>query len=173
MIIFLQKVFYARGFVVPYIIHHQQISFFLVEPAKQSPKKVLKCQAVLRIIKIIVKFVAAGQSPKSNQFFWAPEKCCPWRFPTRKPYFFVRCSELKASFVNCYNLMTQILRIEFFLKSFLNDFTFAGSFLMCFALGVTLEKSSRCSNLWMCLAEYLFLAVCSIKSENCLVSIEQ
>lgn len=80
---------------------------------------------------------------------------------------------MKACFIQRYNFKTQVLPFEFFLKSSRNNRTFSGSFFMCFDRGVILEKSNLCSSRCTCLLEYFLLAVPSIMSENCLVSMEQ
>ena len=56
----LDEVFYARGFVVADVVKQQQVLLFLAQFAEQSPQKMLECHAVLCIVKVVVKFVAAG-----------------------------------------------------------------------------------------------------------------
>ena len=55
----LDEILYTQGFMIAYIVKHQQVLPFPVEFVKQSPKKVLEGHAILRIVKVVVKLVGA------------------------------------------------------------------------------------------------------------------
>lgn len=110
---------------------------------------------------------------KGSEFFGAPKECSSWCFSTRKPDSFVGCCELESCLVNCYKLKTQVFGFKFFLNSCRKAATFTGSFLTCCDRGVILEKSSLWRIRSTCRGVYFLPVVCSISTENFLVSIEQ
>lgn len=88
---FLDEVFYAGCFMVSDVVKQQQVLLFLAKFSEQSPKKMFEGHAVLRIVKVVVELVAAGQCAKCCQFFGAPEERSSRRLPSRKPNPFICC----------------------------------------------------------------------------------
>ena len=151
--IFRKKIFHALCFVKSNVVHDEKVVLFVVKRLEQFSKKVHECETVLCDVKIVIKLVHVRECTECNEFFWAPKERASWCFSPRKPDFLVGCCEVESCFVNCYKFITHILRFEFFLNSWRNAATFAGSFLMCWERGVIREKSSLWSILLRCLAE--------------------
>jgi len=140
--IFCNEIFHALCFVKSCVVEDKDVLFFPVEFPEEFSQEMTECQTVLRDVKIIEELVIAGECAEGDELFSAPEECSSWCFSSGKPNLFVCCCEFEAGFINGYDFMTQILCLKFFLKSRRNSSTFFGSFLICWGLGVILEKSS-------------------------------
>jgi len=88
--ILLEKAFDAQCLVIPYVIKKDNI---LIPPWKlfeKVPEKMLKSQAVFRLIKVIIEMMVTCQGAKGNKLLVAPKEGSTRSFSSWKPNLFVR-----------------------------------------------------------------------------------